>query len=75
MPAVLASPAEAPYEVCWPATEFRIEAEDLTAMMRGLLDAPKVTLAVLNLRSLAAPGGVLDRLEAEGFEIEGPAWK
>jgi hypothetical protein len=32
-------------------------------------------VAVLSLRSLAEPGGVLDGLAAAGFDIQGPAWK
>ena len=31
--------------------------------------------AVAQLRVLAEPDGVLDGLEAQGYEIEGPAWK
>ncbi|HUH23592.1 MAG TPA: TraB/GumN family protein, partial [Brevundimonas sp.] len=34
-----------------------------------------VTMAVAQLRVLAEPDGVLDRLEAQGYEIEGPEWK
>ena len=75
VPEVLASPAEKPYEVCWPGSELRASQDEMAAVVRGLLDTPKVTIGVLSLRSLAAPGGVLDRLEAEGFDIEGPAWK
>ena len=33
------------------------------------------SLAVAPLRLLAEAGGVLDRLDAAGFEIIGPAWK
>ena len=72
---VLASPAEKPHEVCWPGSELRASPEEMTATVQGLLETPKVTMAVLSLRSLAAPGGVLDRLQAAGYDIEGPAWK
>jgi hypothetical protein len=41
----------------------------------GALSQDGVTLAVAPLRVLAEPDGVLDTLEAEGFEIVGPAWK
>jgi hypothetical protein len=30
---------------------------------------------VAPLRLLAEPGGVLDGLEAQGFEVRGPDWK
>lgn len=75
IPAVLSSPADKPYLSCWPATEIAATTDEVAAAVRPLLDSPEVTLAVLSLRSLAAPGGVLDRLEAEGFDIEGPAWR
>jgi hypothetical protein len=43
--------------------------------MKRVLAEPQVTVAVLTLRSLAQPGGVLDGLQAAGFDIQGPAWK
>ena len=39
------------------------------------LNEAGTTLAVAPLRLLAEPGGVLDRLQADGFEIVGPEWK
>ena len=32
-------------------------------------------MAVAPLTVLAEPGGVLDTLEARGFEVDGPEWK
>jgi hypothetical protein len=43
--------------------------------MKQLLAEPQVTMAVLGLRTLAEPGGILDGLQAAGFDIQGPAWK
>jgi len=74
---VLASPAEAMEANCWPndAASDRQEAADLRSTIRGLLGEPQVTIAVLQLRTLAAPGGVLDDLESAGFDIVGPDWR
>ena len=60
---------------CWPTAEIVEPGDELTAEMKQLLAEPQVTVAVLTLRSLAEPGGVLDGLEAAGFDIQGPAWK
>jgi uncharacterized protein YbaP (TraB family) len=72
---VLNSPAQAPYEACWPADLIGGLGEDFTEEMNGLLAEPKVTVAVLSLRTLAGKGALLDRLEAAGYDIQGPAWK
>ena len=48
---------------------------DLLPQMKKLLAEPQVTVAVLSLRTLAERGGLLDGLEAAGFDIQGPAWK
>lgn len=73
--AVLASPVEAVERLCWPAEAMTVPGEGLTAQMKQLLAEPKVTVAVLRLRSLAEKGGVLDGLQAAGFDIKGPRWK
>ncbi|HET9640146.1 MAG TPA: TraB/GumN family protein [Allosphingosinicella sp.] len=76
VPEVLASPADKVYSSCWPAgAGIGPPPEELLAEMRALLDEDQVTVAVLGLRSLAEKGGILDRLEAEGFDIQGPVWK
>ncbi|HEX6375100.1 MAG TPA: TraB/GumN family protein [Allosphingosinicella sp.] len=75
VPEMLASPADGVYESCWPATEVLDSGAELTAEMKQLLAEPQVTVAVLSLRSLAERGGVLDGLEAAGFDIQGPVWK
>jgi hypothetical protein len=40
-----------------------------------LLAQPQLTVAVVELGSLARPGGVLDSLAAAGFDVRGPRWK
>lgn len=75
VPEVLASPADGVYESCWPAAEVLDSGAELTEEMKLLLAEPQVTVAVLTLRSLAEPNGVLDGLKAAGFDIQGPAWK
>jgi DNA-binding Lrp family transcriptional regulator len=75
VPEVIASPADRVNVHCWPTAEIVEPGADLAAEMKQLLAEPQVTVAVLSLRSLAEPGGVLDGLEAAGFDIQGPAWK
>lgn len=75
VPEVVASPADGVYQSCWPATEILDRGDELTEEMKLLLSEPQVTVAVLTLHSLAEPGGVLDALQAAGFDIQGPAWK
>jgi hypothetical protein len=73
--AVLRSPVNATGKACWPAEAVAVPGDGLTEGMKRLLAEPKVTVAVLNLGSLAEPGGVLDGLKAAGFDIQGPSWK
>jgi uncharacterized protein YbaP (TraB family) len=75
VPEVLASPADKFETVCWPTAEIIEPGANLIGEMKQMLAEPQVTMAVLTLRSLAEPGGVLDGLEAAGFDIQGPAWK
>jgi uncharacterized protein YbaP (TraB family) len=73
---VLASPAEGFHNSCWPhGAGLGPSRDDLVAQMRQLLAEDKVTIAVLGLRSLAETGGILDSLQAAGYDIQGPAWK
>lgn len=72
---VLASPVDKFEALCWPTAEIVEPGAELIGEMRQLLAEPQVTVAVLTLRSLAESGGVLDGLEAAGFDIRGPAWK
>jgi uncharacterized protein YbaP (TraB family) len=75
VPEVLASPADKFEALCWPTAEIIEPGSELVDEMKQLLAEPKVTMAVLTLRSLAEPGGVLDGLAAAGFDIQGPVWK
>lgn len=72
---VLNSPADAVYGRCWPSGVFAERQVELLPQMKQLLAEPQVTVAVLSLRTLAEKGGLLDALEAAGFDIQGPAWK
>lgn len=72
---VLNSPADPVYERCWPSGVFAERETGLLDQMKHLLAEPQVTMAVLSLRTLAERGGILDGLEAAGFDIQGPAWK
>ena len=75
VPDVLASPAEPVYQNCWPAGVFAERNVELLPEMKRLLNEPQVTMAVLGLKALAERGGILDGLQAAGFDIQGPAWK
>jgi len=75
VPEVIASPADKVNAHCWPTAEIVEPGAELAAEMKKMLAEPQVTVAVLTLRSLAEPGGVLDELEAAGFDIQGPVWK
>jgi uncharacterized protein YbaP (TraB family) len=72
---VLASPADKMYAACTPVAMGVIDMEGFAAQIRRLMDEPQLTVAVVELRSLARPNGVLDNLAAAGFKIQGPAWK
>jgi hypothetical protein len=75
--AAIDNPAERARHSCWPNDPARLAANDaeIATQLRGLLGEPQVTLAVLTLRSLARPGGILDTLERAGFDIQGPDWR
>ncbi len=74
---VLRSPAEKVYQSCFPADLAR-EAREKAAFHSNIarvLTEPQLTVAVLDLHSLAGRGGVLDSLVAEGHHVQGPQWK
>lgn len=78
VPAVVASPIDRALARCWPWADpdmGPVLHGQWTAAIEEALSAPRVTLAVAPLRLLADEGGVLDRLEARGLEIEGPVWR
>jgi hypothetical protein len=78
VPEIIANPLDVALSQCWPWGDPEIgqqlRGQWLTALSTAL-DQPGVTLAVAPLRLLAEPGGVLDGLEAQGFEVVGPEWK
>lgn len=78
IPTVLASPIQRALEVCWPWGDPDLGPALKAAWVAAIDEAlaePGVTMAVAPLNLLAEPGGVLDRLETQGAEIEGPDWK
>jgi hypothetical protein len=78
VPAVMASPLEIALTECWPWGDPEWGARlrsDWLAGAESALAQDGTTLAVVPLRVLAEPNGLLDTLEARGFEIIGPVWK
>ncbi|MEO9461564.1 MAG: TraB/GumN family protein [Marinomonas sp.] len=78
VPAVMANPLEIALGQCWPWADSDLGTEirsSWVAMIEESVPAEGVTLAVLPLRVLAEDKGVLDQLEARGFDIAGPEWK
>jgi hypothetical protein len=75
VPEVLASPADKIYETCLPPALAAVERPSLNGQVRRLMAEPQLTVAVIGLRNLAEPGGVLDSLAAAGFKVTGPKWK
>lgn len=76
--AVLASPIDQAVDRCWPWGDPQIGPQlraEWTEAVTQALGQPGLTLAVAPLRRLAEPGGVLDLLEAQGFEVDGPEWE
>lgn len=75
---VLANPLDQALNLCWPSGDPEIAPVVRTRWAQATNEAlgqPGVTLGVAPLRILAEPGGVLDALEAQGFEVVGPEWK
>lgn len=75
VPEVIASPADEVYASCSAGGMGIVPSRDLSPQIAALLSEPKLTVAVVNLRPLAARGGVLDDLKAAGFAIQGPSWR
>lgn len=72
---VLASPADKMYAGCTPVAMGVVDMEGFAPQIRRLMDEPQLTVAVVNLRSLARRNGVLDDLTSAGFKIQGPRWR
>ena len=78
VPEVMAQPLEQALGLCWPWGDPEIAPllrRQWAEAVQTALGEPGVTMAVAQLRVLAEPDGVLDTLQAQGYEIEGPAWK
>jgi uncharacterized protein YbaP (TraB family) len=78
IPAVMANPLETALGRCWPWADETLGSELRTIWVDQIAEASSakgVTLAVVPLRVLAESGGVLDQLDARGFDISGPEWK
>ena len=78
VPEVMAQPLEQALGLCWPWGDPEIAPllrRQWADAVQTALGEPGVTMAVAQLRVLAEPDGVLDQLAAQGYEIEGPAWK
>lgn len=78
IPSVMANPLESALGQCWPWADETLGSELRTIWVDKIAEvaaAKGTTLAVVPLRVLAESGGVLDQLDARGFDISGPEWK
>ncbi|MEL1252075.1 TraB/GumN family protein [Aurantiacibacter gilvus] len=78
VPAVMANPLEVALGRCWPWADDELGAdlrEHWVGAIENATGESGVTLAVVPLRLLAEPDGVLDSLQAGGHLISGPAWR
>jgi uncharacterized protein YbaP (TraB family) len=77
VPAVMANPLERALGRCWPWTNDGFGPALRQQWVGAINEAaaqPGATLAVVPLLVLAEEDGVLDRLQAQGLVITGPAW-
>jgi uncharacterized protein YbaP (TraB family) len=75
---VMEQPLEQALGQCWPWGDPEIAPmlrQQWSQAATTALTQSGVTLGVAQLKVLAEEGGVLDQLEAAGYEIEGPVWK
>lgn len=78
VPEVVASPIDKALNECWPWGDPEIAPrlhQQWAAAIETALISPGVTMGVAPIRLLAEEGGVLDGLEARGFDVVGPEWK
>lgn len=78
VPAVMENPLEIALGRCWPWADQELGEEiraQWVGMIEGAVATDGMTLAVVPLRVLAEPDGVLDQLEARDFVISGPEWR
>jgi hypothetical protein len=75
---VVASPIDRALNLCWPWGDPEIAPQlrqQWAAAIETALVSPGVIMGVAPIRLLAEEGGVLDGLEARGFDVIGPEWK
>ena len=75
---MLESPLQIALGQCWPWGDPTLGPQLKAAWLEAIdaaLTQDGTTMAVAPLTVLAEPGGVLDTLEARGFEVDGPEWK
>lgn len=75
---VMENPLEIALGTCWPWADAEVGEqirESWTGMITEAGAQPGTTLAVVPLRVLAEQGGVLDLLEARGYDVSGPQWR
>lgn len=75
---VVASPIDKALNQCWPWGDPEIAPQlrqQWAAAIETAMISPGVTMGVAPIRLLADEGGVLDGLEARGFDVVGPEWK
>lgn len=75
---VVASPVDKALNQCWPWGDPEIAPQlrqQWAEAIETALASPGVTMGVAPIRLLAETGGVLDALEARGFDVVGPEWR
>ncbi|MDZ4392810.1 TraB/GumN family protein [Cypionkella sp.] len=75
---VIASPIDQALNQCWPWGDPEIAPQlrqQWAAAIETAMISPGVTMGVAPIRLLADAGGVLDGLQARGFDVVGPDWK
>ena len=74
--AAVKSPIDKVYSDCWPGTERPSTARGqlINTVEQVLASRSGPVVAVFDLTSLAAPGGLLDHLKSSGARIDGPVW-
>lgn len=78
IPAVMGNPLEVALGSCWPWADPQLGEEIRGIWVESITEAmgaDGVTVAVVPLRVLAEPDGVLDMLEGQGAVILGPDWR
>ena len=77
VPQVLGSPAEDVHHSCSLGNPESGPAERAAfhSSIKRLLLEPQVTVAVIDLHTLARRGGLLDDLASAGHQVRGPAWR